>query len=99
LSTEFKATRREFLETGTGIAAAATLFAQTSGTGVPHRALGKTGVQVSALGVGSFHLGSAKDVNEARQIVDLALDAGINFFDSAWEYHDGAQRGMVGRGA
>jgi aryl-alcohol dehydrogenase-like predicted oxidoreductase len=63
---------------------------------VPHRALGKTGVQVSALGVGGFHLGSAEDVNDARQIVELALDAGINFFNSAWEYHDGRSEERLG---
>jgi uncharacterized protein len=96
MSTGFKATRREFIETATGITAAAPLFAQTGGGGVPHRALGKTGVQVSALGVGGFHLGSAKDVNEARQIVDLALNAGINFFDNAWEYHDGRSEEWLG---
>jgi uncharacterized protein len=96
MNTDFQSTRREFLETATGIAAAAPLFAQTSG-GVPQRALGKTGAQVSALGVGGFHLGSAKDVNEARQIVDMALDAGINFFDNAWEYHDGRSEEWLGQ--
>ena len=75
----------------------APLFAQTNGGGVPQRALGKTGAQVSALGLGGFHLGSAKDVNEARQIVDMALDAGINFFDNAWEYHDGRSEEWLGQ--
>ena len=55
---------------------------------VPRKPLGKTGLQVSALGVGGFHLGSAKDQAEVNQIVSEALDAGINFFDNAWDYHE-----------
>ena len=56
---------------------------------VPKRPLGKTGVQVSALGVGGYHLGSTKDQQEANELVARALDAGINFFDNCWDYHDG----------
>ncbi len=47
------------------------------------KALGKTGVQVSAIGLGGYHLGSAEDEKQAKRIVDEALDAGINFFDNA----------------
>lgn len=71
-------------------------MAQNTGDGIPKRSLGKTGIDVSILGVGGYHLGSAKDQAEARQIVDMALDAGINFFDSAWEYHDGKSEEWLG---
>ena len=102
-----KATRRDFLETAAGLSAATPLLGQTPGQAggqggqssagqVPHRPLGKTGVQVSALGMGGFHLGAAKDVNEAREMVAKALDAGINFFDNAWEYHDGRSEEWLG---
>ena len=47
-------------------------------------------------GVGGYHLGSAKDQGEAKQIVDQAIDAGINFFDNAWEYHDGVSEEWLG---
>jgi uncharacterized protein len=67
-----------------------------NGSAVPHRPLGKTGVQVSCLAIGGYHLGAAKDVNEAKQIVNGALDAGINFFDNAWEYHDGKSEEWLG---
>jgi aryl-alcohol dehydrogenase-like predicted oxidoreductase len=70
---------------------------QNSGASVPKRSLGKTGVQVSALGIGGYHLGSTKDQNEANQIVAQALDAGINFFDNAWDYHDGQSEERLGR--
>src|SRR5271156_1171318 len=63
---------------------------------VPKRPLGKTGVQVSALGVGGYHLGSTKDQQEANELVARSLDAGINFFDNAWDYHDGLSEERLG---
>jgi aryl-alcohol dehydrogenase-like predicted oxidoreductase len=98
MSTNDKTTRREFLEGAAAIAAATPLLAQTGAVAgqTPHRPLGKTGAQVSALGVGGFHLGAAKDLDEAKKIVDTALDAGITFFDNAWEYHDGRSEEWLG---
>jgi aryl-alcohol dehydrogenase-like predicted oxidoreductase len=63
---------------------------------VPKRKLGKTGAEVSALGVGGYHLGSAKDQQEANEIVARALDSGITFFDNAWDYHNGASEERLG---
>jgi aryl-alcohol dehydrogenase-like predicted oxidoreductase len=63
---------------------------------VPQRPLGKTGVRVSVLGVGGYHLGSTKDQNEASELVERALDAGINFFDNCWDYHDGLSEERLG---
>jgi len=63
---------------------------------IPMRPLGKTGVQVSALGLGGFHLGSAKDLDEAKSIVDEAIDNGGNFFDNCWDYHDGKSEEWMG---
>lgn len=63
---------------------------------VPKRALGKTGLQVSALGLGGFHLGVPRDAAEADKIVGEALDAGVTFFDNAWEYHQGESETRVG---
>lgn len=71
-------------------------MAQTNGD-IPKRPLGKTGLQVSMIGVGGYHLGSAKDQDEAKQIVDRAIDAGINFFDNCWEYHDGKSEEWLGQ--
>jgi uncharacterized protein len=66
------------------------------GEQVPRRLLGKTGAQVSALGVGGYHLGSIKDQKESNELVARALGAGINFFDCAWEYHDGISEERLG---
>ena len=68
-----------------------------SGAGVPKRPLGRTGLEVSVLGIGGYHLGSVDTDAEATQIVNEALDAGVNFFDNAWEYHDGLSEERLGR--
>lgn len=67
-----------------------------SGELVPKRSLGKTGAQVSALGIGGYHLGSTRDQAEANELVSRAMDAGINFFDNAWDYHDGMSEERMG---
>lgn len=69
--------------------------ADSSGS-VPRRPLGKTGVEVSLLGVGGYHLGSTKNQQEATELVATAMAAGINFFDNCWEYHDGASEEKLG---
>jgi aryl-alcohol dehydrogenase-like predicted oxidoreductase len=46
--------------------------------------------------VGGYHLGSTQDQQEASEIVARALDAGINFFDNAWDYHDGLSEERLG---
>jgi len=72
-------------------------MAQTNTSGsIARRPLGRTGLQVSILGVGGYHLGSAKDQAEVDQIVGTAIDAGINFFDNAWDYHDGGSEERLG---
>lgn len=63
---------------------------------VPHRPFGKTGESVSIIGVGGFHIGSAKDRQAATEIIAKAIDHGVNFFDNAWEYHDGLSEERVG---
>jgi aryl-alcohol dehydrogenase-like predicted oxidoreductase len=100
-------TRRRFVQ-GSAAALTATIVVKPSlaaGRGggvpdnqeqVPHRPLGKTGAQVSALGVGGFHLGSIKEEKESSELVARALDAGINFFDNCWEYHDGISEERLG---
>jgi aryl-alcohol dehydrogenase-like predicted oxidoreductase len=87
-------TRRKFLA-GTAVSAGIAL-AQTASDAIPKRPLGRTGLQTSILGMGGFHLGSAADQPTAQTMVDEALDAGINFFDNAWEYHKGRSEEWLG---
>lgn len=63
---------------------------------VPKRPMGKTGLQVSILGMGGYHLGTASGQIEVNDMVAKALDHGINFFDNAWEYHKGLSEERVG---
>ena len=63
---------------------------------VPKRAMGSTGLQVSILGMGGYHLGTVSTQDEVNNMVAKALDHGINFFDNAWEYHKGASEDKVG---
>ncbi|HVX38252.1 MAG TPA: aldo/keto reductase [Gemmatimonadaceae bacterium] len=64
---------------------------------VPHRAMGNTGLEVSVLGLGGYHLGVAPSQKESTEIVARAVDAGVNFFDNAWEYNDGESELRLGR--
>jgi uncharacterized protein len=68
-----------------------------AGGAIPLRPLGKTGLQVSAIGLGGHALGLAPNESEARRIVAEAIDAGVNFMDNAWEYHDGRSEEWMGR--
>jgi aryl-alcohol dehydrogenase-like predicted oxidoreductase len=58
--------------------------------------MGSTGLQVSILGMGGFHLGTVETQEEVNNMVAKALDHGINFFDNAWEYHKGLSEERVG---
>lgn len=64
---------------------------------VPRRALGKTGVEVSALCFGGAHWGRIKDEAEAIQLLHEAIDAGVTFLDNAWEYNGGRSEELMGR--
>src|SRR5437660_7377081 len=63
-----------------------------------YRTLGSTGENVSAIGVGGWHLG-LKDVDEklAIRIVREAIDRGINFMDNCWDYNEGESERRMGK--
>src|SRR5687768_1049714 len=73
------------------------LAGQTSSTGIPTRPLGKTGVQVSILGLGGHHQARPTDEKESFRIVHTAIDNGITFMDNAWDYHDGRAEEVMGK--
>jgi aryl-alcohol dehydrogenase-like predicted oxidoreductase len=64
---------------------------------IPQRELGRTGVKVSAIGLGGHHLGDPKSYDECERIVHEGIDAGITFFDNCWEYHNGRSEEWAGR--
>jgi aryl-alcohol dehydrogenase-like predicted oxidoreductase len=69
-----------------------------SGTGqMPMRRLGKTGVSVSAVGIGGFHLGTQEDERESIAIIRAALDRGVTFLDNCWDYNGGRSEERMGK--
>ncbi|MBW3542016.1 MAG: aldo/keto reductase [Planctomycetes bacterium] len=99
-------TRREFLQAslaaGAVLALADDLLAaqQDDAAGLPTRPLGETGERVSILCLGGWHIGKAgKDSGDehAINLMHAALDAGMTFFDNAWDYHDGYSEELMGK--
>ncbi len=64
---------------------------------IPQRPLGKTGVKVSMVGLGGFHIGSQSDEKESIQIIRAAIDHGINFMDNCWDYNKGRSEIRMGK--
>ncbi len=64
---------------------------------IPRRRFGRYADEVSIIGLGGYHLGKVKTQTEAVRIIHQAIDAGINFLDNAWEYHDGESEIRMGR--
>jgi uncharacterized protein len=90
-------TRGMSLESQEAGAAAGGNQQRSAGEPVPHRPLGKTGITVSAIALGGYHLGSTKNQQEANEIVAKAMDAGVIFFDNAWDYHQGHSEEVLGQ--
>ncbi len=103
--------RRDFLHSA-GLTAAALALSRSvlraegptqlelSNTGpdrIPHKPFGKTRETVSVIGIGGYSLGSAPSLEEAVAIVHEAVEAGVTFFDNAWEYHDGKSEEWMGQ--
>ncbi|MGH3375064.1 MAG: aldo/keto reductase, partial [Actinoallomurus sp.] len=57
--------------------------------------LGRTGLKVSRLVLGTMNFGQYTDEPDAHAIMDSALDAGINFFDTANVYGGSDHRGRT----
>lgn len=64
---------------------------------MPYRKLGKTGVEVSCVGLGGFHMGIPADEADSIKIVRTAIDGGINFMDNCWDYHEGVSELRMGK--
>ncbi|MCE5259092.1 MAG: aldo/keto reductase [Chloroflexi bacterium] len=67
-----------------------------------YRSFGNTGIQVSALGFGCMRLptlGKYEEINEPEAIsmIRKAVDAGVNYVDTAYGYHGGNSERVVGK--
>ena len=61
------------------------------------RPFGRTGLMISPLTLGTMEFSSRVDVNEASQLLERAVDAGVNAIDTANVYSSGRSEEMVGR--
>ncbi|WP_244113952.1 aldo/keto reductase, partial [Burkholderia cenocepacia] len=70
-----------------------------------YRTLGRSGLQVPVLSFGAGTFGGTgplfsawgnTGVDEARRLIDICLDAGVNLFDTADVYSDGASERVLG---
>lgn len=64
--------------------------------GMIYRKLGSTGEQVSAIGLGGYHI-SVPSEEEGIRIVRSAIDRGITFLDNCWDYADGVSEVRMGK--
>ena len=62
------------------------------------RTLGKTGLEVSILGVGGYHIGKDHDIEFGTKLIRTAIDEGVNFMDNAWCYNQGVSETVMGHG-
>jgi aryl-alcohol dehydrogenase-like predicted oxidoreductase len=62
-----------------------------------YRSLGRTGAMVSPLCLGTMNFGDPTGEAESLAIINRALDAGINFIDTANSYNAGESERMVGQ--
>jgi predicted aldo/keto reductase-like oxidoreductase len=96
-------TRREFIRrlatAAAGLSLSALSLQAEPRNGMPYRVLGKTGLQVSLLSVGGYNIGISERLTdeESIRLMRTAIDEGINFFDNAWDYHDGLSEERMGK--
>jgi predicted aldo/keto reductase-like oxidoreductase len=74
-------TRRDFVKTAAVLGI--TAGAASAGGEIPRRPLGKTGLQVSILGLGGARIGNLADAKLAHDVVQRCYDLGVNYFDTA----------------
>jgi aryl-alcohol dehydrogenase-like predicted oxidoreductase len=61
-----------------------------------YRTMGRSGLQVSEVGLGCNNFGMRMTPGEAKAVVHKCLDLGVNFFDTAESYGDGKSESVLG---
>ena len=62
-----------------------------------YRTLGRTGEQVSVIGLGGHHIGRPKEEQDGIRLIHSAIERGINFMDNSWDYHKGGSEIRMGK--
>jgi aryl-alcohol dehydrogenase-like predicted oxidoreductase len=63
-----------------------------------YRRLGNSGLKVSVVGLGTNNFGGRTDEAASRWVIDAAIDANVNLFDTADVYSAGKSEEIIGRG-
>ena len=66
------------------------------GTLLPTRRFGRTGEAVTMLAVGGWHIGDMPET-EAQKTIEIALEGGVRFFDTAETYQNGGSESRLGK--
>lgn len=66
-------------------------------TDMRYRVLGRSGVSVSELCLGTMNFGGPTDEAESQRIIGHALESGVNFIDTANVYTEGRSEEILGR--
>ncbi len=61
-----------------------------------YRQLGKSGLQVSAVGLGANNFGGRVDAKRSTSVIHAALDSGVNFIDTSNSYGGGLSEQYIG---
>ena len=63
---------------------------------LPTRRFGRTGEAVTMLAVGGWHIGDMQET-EAQKTIEIALEGGVRFFDTAEAYQNGGSESRLGK--
>src|SRR5580765_658271 len=72
-------------------------MAETNAPDITYRHLGRTGLLVSPICLGTMNFGVQTAEADAFEIMDRALEVGINFFDTANRYGRTETESIIGR--
>ena len=95
--------RRRFVKLAGAAGAALAAFdirswgVERNNSGMLYRPLGSTGQNVSAIGLGGFHMAKPLLESTSVRIVRSAVDRGMTFMDNCWDYHEGKSEERMGK--
>ncbi len=100
-STQHALNRREFTLAISSLAAGAAVAEKTTsdalGAVLPQRRLGKTGLMVTRYCPGGMHIEWMQEESDSRRAIELCIEKGVRFFDTAYMYGRGRSEELYGK--
>ncbi len=96
--------RRDFIKTSAVLGvfgmlhqwASAIPLTDTHGSILPQRRLIRNGEKVTAFGLGGWHVGDAGSPAKSEKMVEMSMDMGVRFYDTARVYQNGGSEELLG---